>query len=330
MPNESSPDPLSRAESALPPAFVSRMRDQLGTDHANQAMIASAHRTPRGVRFNPLRDAPENTRRRLEDAGVSFQNVPWCGEACVIDPEHLPLVLEHPTWKEGAIHVQSLPSIAAAIALAPQPGERILDLCAAPGGKTSHIAALMNNQGEIIANDRSRARSHRMRALLNQLGAHAVVRTHDGTGIGRHEPASFDRVLVDAPCSGEGRFDLHNPSTIDDWTVSKTRRLGSLQKSLLHSAISAVRPGGVIVYSTCTYGRLENEAVVERALARYGEGPTGVELDSIPMDLPTMHDPLGLEAPAGSIIRSLPDPEGDQVAQAMEGFFMARFRRRAR
>ena len=132
---------------------------------------------------------------------------------------------------------------------------------------------------------------------------------------------SYDRVLVDAPCSGEGRFTVDNLSTIEDWTVSKSRRLSSLQKSLLHSAIQAVRPGGVIIYSTCTYSKMENEAVLQRALARYGEGPMGIELEAIQLDLPGVHGPM---------FRSIPDPAGTPLQRAMDGFFIARLRRRER
>ena len=330
MPDPSLIELAQRGETGLPEAFVERIRTELGEEYANRILASTARDAPRGVRFNPLRGDPDTTRRQLEESGVSFMPVAWCSEASVIEPAHLPIILEHPLWMSGAVHVQSLPSIAATVALDPQPGERVLDLCAAPGGKTSHLAACMNNQGHIVANDLSRARTHRMRALLEKLNARATVVCRDGTRQGRREPDLYDRVLVDAPCSGEGRFDLADPPSINDWTVSKTRRLSSLQKSLLHSAIGAVRPGGVILYSTCTYGRLENEAVIERALARYGDGPTGVELETITAEISPMSGPINLDAPAGSVLRSIPDPGGNPPSRAMAGFFLARLRRRSR
>lgn len=314
-------DAATRARAILPERFLARLEEEFTEAMQERILAATAIPCPRGVRLNPLREDPAITRARLKEDGFSFTDVPWSSDAIVFSREDIPRLLEHPWWKRGAFHIQALPSIAVSLVLAPQPGERILDLCAAPGGKTAHIAALMNNEGSIVATDRSRPRCHRMRALLEMLGASARVRSADGTQLGDHEEMAYDRVLVDAPCSGEGRFTLENEKTYNGWTHNKTRRLASLQKALLHSAIHAVRPGGVVVYSTCTYGNAENEAVVERALKRYGEGPMGVELESFKETFAEGSD---------GMMRSTPDPQGDPVAQAMEGFFIAKLRRRER
>ena len=314
-------DAAARARESLPERFLARVDAEFDTTTTERVLAAMAMPSPRGVRLNGLRAEPEATRNRLQADGFTFTDVPWCENAIVFDHEDIPRLLEHPLWQSGAFYVQALPSIAASVILDPQPNERILDLCAAPGGKTAHIAAIMNNTGSIVATDRSRSRCHRMRALLKMLGATAHVRTGDGTQHGHHAPMAFDRVLVDAPCSGEGRFTLDKEASYSDWTPNKTRRLASLQKALLHSAIHAVRPGGVVVYSTCTYGKSENEAVIERALKRYGEGPTGVELEAFAQAIP---------GETNGIFRSIPDPMGDVVAQAMEGFFIAKLRRRER
>ena len=314
-------DAVARSLEVLPEKFIARLKRDFDATQTERILSAIALPGPRGVRFNTLKAEPAETRSRLEKDGIPLEAVPWCDHASVMDRAHMAAILKHPAWQDGSVHVQALPSIAVSLALSPKPGERVLDLCAAPGGKAAHIAALMENTGEIVANDRSRARCHRMRTLLDTLGAKVDVRISDGINIGHHEPMTFDRVLVDAPCSGEGRFTLEDVSTIDDWTVNKTRRLASLQKALLHSAIHATKPGGVIIYSTCTYSREENEAVLERALERYGEGVNGVELEAIEVDLP------GID---GAVFRSIPEPEGNHVAQAMEGFFIARFRRRRR
>ena len=320
-----------QADMNLPPsAFMERIQKDLGPEMATRILRAFHLPGPRGVRFNPLVQSTAHTRSVFEDLGIIFTQVPWCKDAAVISREDAQQVLAHSLWDDGAIHVQSLPSIAASIALDPQPGERVLDICAAPGGKTSHIAAMMNNTGEIVANDRSRTRCHRLRALLKKLAAQATVRCPDGANIGHRQPDSFDRVLVDAPCSGEGRFSSADEKTYKDWTINKTRRLASMQKSLLHSALTAVRPGGIVVYSTCTLGRVENEAVLERALKRYGEGPTGVEFDLITTQITPTLPAIDLPNSDGAVLRSIPDPDGDIVEQAMEGFFVDKLRRRIR
>lgn len=320
MPNDSIRDAAARSREVLPDKFIARLERDFEMREIERILSAIALPGPKGVRFNTLKAEPAETRLRLESDGIPLKSVPWCLHASIVDRKDLPALLKHSLWEDGAVHVQSLPSIAVGLAVNPQPGERILDLCGAPGGKSAHLAALMENDGEIVANDLSRTRCHRMRALLKKLGAKAAVRVSDGTKIGHREPMTFDRVLVDAPCSGEGRFTIEDSSTIDGWTVAKSRRLASLQKALLHSAIHAVKPGGVIIYSTCTYSREENEAVLERALDRYGDGPYGVELQKMETDLP------GVD---GAIFKSIPDPEGDFVQQAMEGFFVARLRRRS-
>lgn len=314
-------DALMRARGCIPERFLARIAEEFDSAVVERLLAAMALPGPRGVRLNPLRADPEATRTRLTSDGFALTDVPWCSDAIVVNREDVPRLIEHPWWKTGAFHVQSLPSIAVSLVLDPQPGERILDLCAAPGGKTAHIAAIMNNTGSIVATDRSRTRCHRMRALLSTLGATAHVRSSDGTQVGHHEEMAYDRVLVDAPCSGEGRFTLDNESSFSDWTPNKTRRLASLQKALLHSAIHAVRPGGVVVYSTCTYGKAENEAVIERALKRYGGGPMGIELEAFPEIFPDE---------STGMMRSIPDPGGEVVEQAMEGFFIAKLRRRQR
>ncbi len=321
----------SHGEKNSPPeAFLERLQSDLGPEMAERILCAFHQPGPRGVRFNPLVANPTETQDILEDCGITFTAVPWCVNAAVVSREDARDILAHEKWNDGAIHVQSLPSIAATIALNPIPGERVLDICAAPGGKTSHIAAMMENRGEIVANDRSRTRCHRLRALLKKLSAKATVRCGDGANIGHHQPDSFDRVLVDAPCSGEGRFTHLDDKTYRDWTINKTRRLASMQKSLLHSALGAVRPGGVVVYSTCTLGRVENEAVLERALKRYGEGKTGVEFDLIEAKIEPTFPALDMPDSRGAVLRSIPDPNGDLIARAMEGFFVARLRRRSR
>jgi 16S rRNA (cytosine1407-C5)-methyltransferase len=211
--------------------------------------------------------------------------------------------------------------MAATLALDPRPGERVLDMCAAPGSKTTHIGALMENTGELVANDLSRARSHRLRAVLDQLGVSAEVRTGPGEKIGHRNPATFDRVLVDAPCSGEGRMRKEDPRSFSNWRGTLPKRLSSRQKSLLHSAIDAVKPGGVIVYSTCTFAPEENELVLTRALERYGDR---VELDEVPVTLPDSLETV--REFNGRTIAAL--PRAIRLAPPnMDGFFIARLRR---
>ncbi len=171
----------------------------------------------------------------------------------------------HPLWQQGAYAAQSRASMLVARALAPQPGERVLDLCAAPGGKTAHIAALMGDAGTIVAVERHAGRARALRHTCRRLRVGIVdVRVGDAAFFRGEEP--FDRVLVDPPCSGlgtlRGRPDLRwrvTPTTLED--------MAGVQHAILAAAAAAVRPGGRVVYSTCTLSAQENH---EQVLAAQG------------------------------------------------------------
>ncbi len=291
----------------------------------------------RGLRLNPLRGDPGTTREELARFGIRGPSLPWFPDAIVIDEDAATRAKTHPAWTEGRIILQSPSSLAAVRAVGARPGERILDLCAAPGGKSAAIAASVPGAIELTANDRSRSRGHRMRALFETLGVEARVRIGPGERMPGPRDGGFDRVLVDAPCSGEGRFHLDDPRTWSEWTPKVVRRLASLQKSLLHAAIQLVRPGGRIVYSTCTLGRVENEAVVARALQRYGEDEHGLSLEPLdpllPPGLPLL-DPPGDPADAQAGLRryapGAPGGTKGTVEAALDGFFIAGLVRRPR
>ncbi len=279
----------------------------------------AALREPRPVcfRVNRLLATPEQVLEELAD--LAPEPVPWCEDAFVL-PSGTTLS-SRAAWQAGRLYIQSLSSIAATLALDPQPGEAILDLCAAPGSKTSHIAALMRNEGRLVANDASKSRSFKLRAVLERLGARAQIKTGPGEQLGRRLRDQFDRVLVDAPCSGEGRFHVDDPQSYARWSTGHVKRLASKQKMLLHAGIEATRPGGVIVYSTCTLSPEENEGVLARALKKYP-----VELEELPVTsingLPALTEWKGKALPEqlSRARRLLAGPRFD-------GFFLARLRK---
>ena len=169
----------------------------------------------------------------------------------------------HPLYRAGAYIAQSRGAILVARTLDPQPGERVLDLCAAPGGKTTHLAALMHNRGEIVAVERHGRRAQALQRTCDRLGTSSVaVRTGDAAHFTTGEP--FDRVLVDPPCSGLGTLQGH-PDLRWRMTPEAIERLARGQAAILAAARAAVRPGGRIVYATCTLSPAENEALVARS-----------------------------------------------------------------
>lgn len=217
---------------------------------------------PTVIRTNTLRIEPSVLRRRLESKGFDLHPLPW-DEGCFTVEGEIPVgnTLEH--WL-GYYYVQEASQLLPVKALAPRPGERILDLCAAPGGKTTQIAQYMEDQGLLVANDSSGKRIQALLANIYRLGVRCAVVT-ECPGEKFPGEANFDRVLVDAPCSGEGiarRF----PHLRHGAPMGTIQRLSVLQKKLLVRALELVRPGGVVVYSTCTLAPEENESVVDHVL----------------------------------------------------------------
>jgi NOL1/NOP2/sun family putative RNA methylase len=171
----------------------------------------------------------------------------------------------------GLIYVQEAASMAPPLVLKPEPGERVLDMAAAPGSKTTQMAAMMGNTGIIIANDPSPTRVRGLIGNVDRAGClNVAVCRMDGLGLGRSLAGACDKVLVDAPCSSEGTI-RKSAQALDRWSVAAVRRFPSIQKRLIAAGYHALRPGGFMVYSTCTVAPEENEAVVAHLLSRHPE-----------------------------------------------------------
>lgn len=310
-----------------PDAFVERLYEQLGTDDAERALRGFETPRARAVRANRLRTTPRELRAELEAEGLEPEPAPAPYEdALLLAPDALRAVQGTAAAREGRLYLQGLASQAAVIALDPQPGEDVLDLCAAPGSKTSQIAACMRGAGRLVANDRSRKRGFKLRAVLESQGALDLVRlvTARGEALARREPGAFDRVLVDAPCSGEGRFRSDDPRTFAEWSPAKVKRLAAEQRRLLLAAAVALRPGGTLVYSTCTFAPAENEQALHKVLRRLDGA---LALEALPVRFPGERAALTewrgrrLDPSLAHARRLLPD-------ERQEGFFVARLVKR--
>lgn len=229
---------------------------------------------PACLRLNPLVYQSELLRPFMQRTAES---VTWCPDAFVLsEPGHrLGHCLEHAL---GAVYIQAKATTLAVEALAPQPGERVLDLAAAPGGKATHAAGLMKNTGLLVANEPSRRRLAALIGNLERCGAHNTVTTSaSGTLLARWFHNFFDRVLLDAPCSGDGIV-CKDQTVLGYWSVEDARRKGCEQIGLLRAAFHMLRPGGTLVYSTCSLSTEENEDVLLGLMRRY---PNQVELQAI-------------------------------------------------
>ena len=253
--------------------FVERMKELFGEDFDNY--IESLEKESfKSIRANELKISPEDLKSKLEKKGWKlrqpFENYP--GIIIVesrLEPGELGRTLEHLL---GYYYVQEISSMLPVIVLKPKPNEFILDLAAAPGSKTTQIAAEMKNTGTLIANDLSLGRIKILSANCERCGVtNSVITRKDGVFLCRkfeEEGMKFDRILVDAPCSGEGTIRT-SPKTSKMWNLRTVKALSNVQKRLLSSAIKILKVGGEIVYSTCTHSAEENEAVLDYVLKKF-------------------------------------------------------------
>ncbi len=249
----------------LPEGFRERMARFLGPEYP--IFLEALGRPPEhALRANLLKVEPE---RLLSLLALSASPLPWCPEAFLL-PGGIHLG-QHPLHAAGLFYLQEPSATAAVPLLDPQPGERILDLCAAPGGKSTHIAARLRGRGLLWANERHPGRARVLLENLERWGVrNAVVSVESPERLAEHLESFFDRVLVDAPCSGEGLF-RRDPQAVRQWSPEGIAGCARRQQRILEAAARLVRPGGVLVYATCTFAPEENEAVVARFLAVHQE-----------------------------------------------------------
>lgn len=245
----------------LPEAFLQRMEAQLGPEYP--AFLESLER-PRAValRFNPMK----GERPVLPFVGAP---VPWEPEGFYYDPETRPGL--HVYHEAGVYYLQEASAMAPVALLDPKPGERVCDLCAAPGGKTTQIAGRMLGQGFLVCNEINPKRAKILSRNIERMGvANALVTNEHPETLASRFPGFFDRVLVDAPCSGEGMF-RKEEAAVTDWSQETVQMCARRQREILDSAARLVRPGGRLVYSTCTFAPEEDEETVAAFLESHPE-----------------------------------------------------------
>ena len=245
----------------LPCAFLERMEKQLGGEFP--AYMQSLER-PRAValRFNPLKG-------QLPELPFVQEPIPWEPMGFYYDPESRPGL--HPYHEAGVYYLQEASAMSAVALLDPQPGEKICDLCAAPGGKSTQIAGKLAGEGFLLSNEWSPKRAKILSRNIERMGiANALVTNEHPQTLANKFAGFFDRVLIDAPCSGEGMF-RKEEAAITDWSPETVLMCARRQAEILESGAALVRPGGRLVYSTCTFAPEENEETVLRFLEKHPE-----------------------------------------------------------
>ena len=282
-------DTLKREQPAIgyshPEWLYERWRTRFGEDNT-RALLEWNNKPPATyARLNSLKATAEALAQRWEAEGVLFtpRNWDWTEPDTVFELRSHPPLASLQTFQEGLFYIQDPGTLLAVRALDPKPGEAILDACAAPGGKTTYIAQLMQNRGLVMAQDIDVRRREMVRENCNRLGVRIVNLSRATTAVNQDLSEPFDRVIVDVPCSNTGvmrrRVDLR-------WRIEQAelKRLAATQMQLLEKAADQVKPGGVLVYSTCSLEPEENGELVQRFVSEYSSFKLDHERALLPFD----------------------------------------------
>lgn len=252
----------------LPIEFEKKMKAFLG-DEWDDFLYSYDNNRFQALRFNTLKvQSPEERMRILKTLKISSdKKVSWANEAYYFDENVRPG--KHPYHEMGLYYIQEPSAMSAAALLAPKPGMRVLDLCAAPGGKSTQLATYLGDSGLLVSNEINTQRSRILSQNIERMGIkNAIVTNEDSFVLASHFPGFFNAIQVDAPCSGEGMF-RKLPEAIEQWSMENVAICAERQKEILDNAAVMLKPGGVIVYSTCTFSKEENEDVIECFLERH-------------------------------------------------------------
>lgn len=264
------------------------------------------------LRINTIKVNVEDVKNKLSAENIEFTTVPWSEEALIINNRNEKELQEMDIYENGEIYLQSLSSMLPPIIMKPEPNEDILDMAAAPGGKTTQIAAITKNEAHITACELNSIRAERLRYNIEKQGASSVfVMQKDSRTI--DDFFSFDRILLDAPCSGSGTLDFSNENTFKFFSPKLVEKSSKAQLALLKKALKILKPGKELVYSTCSILSAENEDIVKEALKSANAEIVPIEFDGI-KTLPVL--PTKIEGTVCVCPSSL-----------YEGFFIAKIKR---
>lgn len=260
---------------SLPEKFVERLQLICGSENFRQ-IHSSFHERPTTFRVNTIKSTREKVLETLRSEGFKLQLVNWYRNAFVLQNKSKRELGHTEMYRNGEIYMQSLASMVPPLLMDLQPGQKVLDLTAAPGSKTSQIAAILERQGELVANELNKVRFFKLKHNMELLGVAGdddflKLRMEDGGKLCFDYPEYFDRILLDAPCSAESRFIEGDLRSYGFWKEMKIKDVAYKQRKLLLAAWAALKPGGILVYSTCTFAPEENEMQVMRLIERNPE-----------------------------------------------------------
>lgn len=311
-----------KEETVFPKEFCDRLK--LLVDSSAYRLILKSFSKNRNTSFriNRIKTTANEVTEILKTQAIPYEKIRWYSDAFITDASK-DTITDLDLYTSGDIYVQSLSSMIPVLVLNPQPNEKILDITSAPGSKTTQIASIMNNTGEIIANDNSHIRIYKLKAnLILQGVTNTKVLFGPGQILWKQYPEYFDKTLVDVPCSMEGRFNSAIPATYTHWTPGKVKELSEKQKWLLRAAVSATKVGGTIVYSTCTLSPEENEGVIDWLLKKENKK---IFVEDIQQTLP-FNSPV-LSWNGKKYAAEIAKTKRIFPSETMEGFYIAKLKK---
>lgn len=302
----------------LPKEFIENLYELHSPLVADKILAGMAGKRNTTLRVNTLKYNIQDLMRYFREINIKFERVNFYNDALIIKNANEKEIQKLEIYEKGYIYLQSLSSMVPPIVLEAKENESILDMASAPGSKTTQISAMMKNTGHIIANELDKIRCERLKFNVENQGAtNTEIINGYGEKLGDKYPENFDRVLLDTPCSGEGRFIAEIPGTYRNWSVRSVKELSKIQRKLIKSGYNALKPGGIMVYSTCTLNLEENENILKWALENLNLKMMDINLDikgAIPGD--SLDTKLRIE----KAIKILPTKE-------TEGFFVAKLKK---
>lgn len=303
----------------LPDFFLPRLQAQYSAEDVRRILEGCAVGRKTSLRANALKTTAEEVEAALRDASLAFRRMPWYRDAFQLAEAQEDEVRALPQYGQGAVYLQSLSSMIPPLALGDASGLDVCDMCAAPGGKTTQIMALSDGKALVTACEMHHPRAERLRHNLQLQGA-ANVTVMECDSRRLDDFFSFDRVLLDAPCSGSGTLSVRDPKLHRRFTPQLVEKSVKAQRSLVCKGLELLRPGGVLVYATCSVLEEENEDIVRFGLQR-AKRQGAFELQ--PVDLPEAQGWLPL------LPTSLEGALALCPTEDCEGFFIAKIRRTA-
>ena len=303
----------------VPKTFEKKYKEIL-TERDYQNFISLVNFKPRkSIRINTIKIKKERLARRLERKGWILERIPWYEDGFYVNVvEELAKTLE---YYLGYYYIQEAASMIPPLVLDPKPGEIVLDMCAAPGSKTTQMAQMMENEGIIVAIDDSLKRLKALRINIQKMGIKNTVAILMDARRFWKKGLKFEKILLDVPCSGSGTF-LTTPSVFKTWSPYLVGRMSKLQKELLISAWKSLDEDGILVYSTCSLDPEENEAIIDFAIRKLGAKVERIKLKNVKTrEGITKYEKLRFEKEVRKCVRIWPQ---DNLT---EGFFICRLRK---